>query len=37
MMTFAVLSVVGVVGFFAVLCIASSVLERMTEHVEDRD
>lgn len=31
MLTVAVLAAVAVIAFFAVLCIASSVLEKMTE------
>ena len=34
MLTFAILSVVGVVAFFAVLCLFSSVLEKMSEDRE---
>lgn len=36
-MTIAVLSFVGVVGFIAVLCAFSGVLERMDQHIEDRN
>ena len=36
-MTIVVLSFVGVVGFIAVLCIFSAVMEWMDQHVEDRN